>query len=147
MHILFPSEPKITLFLVLVRLHSLSFVEPFVVICSNSLSLVVCPVVTRCHLLSLVVIPCHSLLLFATRFHTLSLVVSLVVTCCNSFYHSLSFVVTPCSTLCHSLSLDVPLVCLFINDSKFQNHLVAVFILKPFKSDAVWLILIQHVSI
>ena len=57
------------------------------------------------HLLSLVVIHCHSL----------SLVVPLVVTRCYSF----SFVVICCTTRYHSLSLDVPLVCLFINDPHF----------------------------
>ena len=44
--------------------------------------------------------------------HSLSFVELLVVTCCHSLYHSLLFVVTHC----HSLSLDVPLVCAFIND-------------------------------
>ena len=62
--------------------------------------------VTRCHSLSFVV-P-----LVVTRCHSLSLVVPLVVIRC----HSLSFVVTRCTTRCHSLSLDVPLVCLLIND-------------------------------
>ena len=47
------------------------------------------------HLLSLVVIPCHSL------YHLLSL----VVTHC----HSLSLVVNCCHLFYHSLSLDVPL--------------------------------------
>ena len=62
-------------------------------------------------LLSLVVIHCHSLLLFS---------LSLVATLCHSLYHSLSltvirchllsFVVSRCTTRCHSLSLVVPLV-------------------------------------
>ena len=43
-----------------------------------------------------------------TRCHSLSLVVILC--------HSLSLVVIRCHSLYHSLSLDVPLVCLFIND-------------------------------
>ena len=33
-------------------------------------------------------------------------------------YHSLSLVVTRCTTRCHSLSLDVQLICLFINAQK-----------------------------
>ena len=49
------------------------------------------------HLLSLVVIRCHSL------YHSLSL----VVIRCHSLYHSLSFVVTRCHSLYHSLSLVV----------------------------------------
>ena len=72
----------------------------------HSLSLVAPLVVTRCHSLSLVVIRCHSL------YHSLSLVVPLVVIRCHSMYHSLSLVVI----CCHSLSLDVPLICLFMND-------------------------------
>ena len=55
------------------------------------------------HLLSFVVTRC------ATRCHSLSLVVTLC--------HSLSLVVIRC----HSLSLDVPFVCLFINDSKVKT--------------------------
>ena len=54
--------------------------------CRRSLSFVVTGCTTRCHSLSLVVIRCHSL------------------------YHLLSLVVTRC----HALSLDVPLICLFI---------------------------------
>ena len=34
----------------------------------------------------------------------------------HSLYHSLSFVFTRCHSLYHSLSLDVSLVCLFLND-------------------------------
>ena len=96
--------------------HSLSFVVPLVVTRCHSLSLVVPLVVTRCHSLSLVV----------------PLVVTRCTTRCHSLYHSLSFVVTRCHSLslvvllvvtlyttrCHSLSLDVLLVCLFINDRK-----------------------------
>ena len=59
---------------------------------------------------------CHSLSLIAICCHSLSLVVLLLVTLCHLLHHSLSFVVTRCTTRCHSLSLDVPLVCLFIND-------------------------------
>ena len=78
----------------------------FVVICWHSLSLVV----IRCHFLYrsllLVVTQC------TTRCHSLLFVVPLVVTRCYSLYHSLSFIFTRC----HSLSLDVPIVCRFIND-------------------------------
>ena len=92
-------------------------------------------------LFSLAATHCHSLSLFATHFHSLSLFVPLVVIRCHSLYHSLSFVVTRCitrcATRCHSLSLDVPLVCLFISDlSKltFQHHLhkmyMAFYLLK-----------------
>ena len=68
---------------------------------------------------------CHSLPLVATR-HLLSLVVircnllSSVIICCLLLYHSLLLVVPliviRCHSLHHSLSLDVSLVCLFIND-------------------------------
>ena len=58
--------------------------------------------VTHCNLLSLVV------LLVVTLYHLLHHSLSLVVIRC----HSLSFVVTRCLWL----SLDVPLVCFFIND-------------------------------
>ena len=75
--------------------HSFSFVVPLPAIRCHSLSLVI----NCCHSLLLVVTPCHS---FFTRFITLC--------------HSLSFVVTRCTTLCYSLSLNVPLVCLFMND-------------------------------
>ena len=107
---------------VLCRFHSLYH-------CSHSLSLIA----IRCHL-------CHSLLLFAacchllslivTHCHLLSLIVPLVATrcttLCHSLYHLLSLVIIRCHLLyyslalvvirCHSSSLDVPLVCLFIND-------------------------------
>ena len=58
-------------------------------------------VVTRCRLLSLAVslVVTRSTLYVVTRFQLLSLVVLLVVTCC------------------HLLSLDLSIVCLFINDS------------------------------
>ena len=62
--------------------HSLSFVVTRCTTSCHSLSLVV----TLCHLLSPVVIGCHS---FTTR--------------CHSLYHSLSFVVTRCTTRCHSM--------------------------------------------
>ena len=79
--------------------------------------------VTHCHLLLIVVFRCHSLSLVVTcctaHCRPLSLFVSLVVirctTRCHSLYHWLSFIVTRC----HSMSLDVPLVCLFINDHYF----------------------------
>ena len=73
--------------------------------------LVVVPLfVTRCHSLSFIVTRC------TTRCHSLSLVVPFVVsgctTRCHLLYHSLLLVVIRC----HSLSLDEPLVCLFMND-------------------------------
>ena len=85
--------------------------------------------INRCHSLPLVFIFCYLLSFVATRCHSLSLTVPLlvspVVTCCHALYHSLSFAVTCCHSLyhslslvvarCHSLSLDVPLVCFFIN--------------------------------
>ena len=65
---------------------------------------------------------CAAFICCTTCFHSLSL----VVTCCHSLYHSLSLVVIRCYSLyhslslvvirCHALSLDVQLVCLFIND-------------------------------
>ena len=100
---------------------------------SHSHSFVLSLAVTHCHFLLLVVFCCHSLSLavplVVTRcdslYHSLSFTVPLNVTrChllsfnvtrCHSLYHLLSFVVT----LCHSMSLDVPLVCLFINDHYF----------------------------
>ena len=60
--------------------------------------------VTRCHSLPFVVIHCHSL------------------------HYSLSLFVTCCATRCHSLSLDVPLVCLFINDRSRLPFSVGYFI-------------------
>ena len=75
-------------------------------------------VVTFCHLLSFVVIRCRSLSLIVICCHSLSLVVPLIVFRC----HSLSFIVTRCNTCCHWLSLDVSLVCLFINDFLLQNN-------------------------
>ena len=84
---------------------------------------------------------CHSLSLIAICFHSLSLVVLLVTTLYHLLLHSLSpvvigcdllsYTVTRCTTRCHalllivtryhslyhSLSLDVPLVCLFVNDN------------------------------
>ena len=97
MHNSFILKPKI----ILIRFHLLSFVVPLVVISCT----------TGCHLLSLVVTCCHSL----------SLVVPLFVTRCTTPCHSLPFVVLLavicCHSLYHSLSLDIPLVCLFIKQS------------------------------
>ena len=50
---------------------------------------------------------CHSRSLAVSCFHLLLLIVSLVVPSCHSS-----------NTRCHSLSLDVPLVCPVINDSR-----------------------------
>ena len=77
------------------------------------------------HSLSLLVIRCHWLSLAVTRcttcchllsFVSLSLVVPLVVTHRHSLSLFVPLVVTLCTTCCNSLSLDVPLVCLFISD-------------------------------
>ena len=57
----------------------------------------------KSHLLSLVVIPCHSLC------HSLSFVVTRCTTHCTTRYHLLSLVVNCCHLFYHSLSLDVPL--------------------------------------
>ena len=57
---------------------------------------------TRCHSLSFIVTRGHLLSLVVTRCHLLSLVVSCFTTGCHSLYQS--------------LSLDLSLVCLFIND-------------------------------
>ena len=92
---------------------------PLVVASRHSMSLVV----TRCHslyhLLPFVVIR-FVVTCCTTRCHSLSFVVTRCTTCCHSLYHLLSLfvplVVTLCTTCCNSLSLDVPLVCLFIND-------------------------------
>ena len=89
----------------------------------HSYSFVLSLAVIRCHPLSSFVNRCHSLSLVVTcctaHCRPLSLFVSLVVirctTRCHSLYHSLPFV----GTRCHSMSLDVPLVCLFINDHYF----------------------------
>ena len=57
--------------------------------------------------------------LVITRYHSLPLVVTRCITRCHSLCHFLSLLVPSLSfavTRCHLLSLDVPLVCLFIND-------------------------------
>ena len=89
--------------------HSLSLIEIFI---------------TRCHWL--VVTGCLSLPFVVTWFITHYHSLSLVVTCCHSLCHRLSFVVTRYHSLYHSmsfvrhaLSLDVPLISLFINDRFF----------------------------
>ena len=71
--------------------------------------------ITRCHSLSPIIIFCYLLSFCYLLYHSLSLVVTCCITRCHSLYHSMSFVVTRC----HSMSLDVPLVCLFINDNYF----------------------------
>ena len=88
-HILFHSEPKITLF------YLLSFA---LIRCTTRcylLSFVITRCITRCHS-SFVVTRCHLLSLIITGCHSLSLVGPLVV--------------IPCTTRCHSLALVVPLV-------------------------------------
>ena len=89
------TTPCHSLLLIVICYHSLSLV----VICCHSLSFVVTQFVTRCHLFLLVVTHCK--------------------TWCHSLYHSLSFLVTRCTTRCLSFSLDVPLVCLFINNLNY----------------------------
>ena len=84
---------------VVIRYHSLY----------HSLSLVVSIVVSI-----VVSLLCDSVSLVVIRFHSLSF----VVTRCHSLYYTLSLVITRCTTCCHSLSLDVPLVCYFVNDPK-----------------------------
>ena len=58
---------------------------------------------------------------FITCCHSLSF----IVTCCYSLHHSLLLVtilvVTRCTIHCHSLSLDVAIVCLFINDQNIPT--------------------------
>ena len=92
--------------------------------------------VTHCHLLWLVVIHCYSLSFVFTRFitdcHSLSRVVIRCTSRCHSLYHSLPFAVTCCTTRCHSFSLDVSIVCLFINDhnnvwKKIWQHILMIF--------------------
>ena len=61
-----------------------------------------------------------------THFLLLSLVVTHCIIRCHSLYHALSFVVTGCTTRCHSLSLNVSLVCLFINDRERNNQFLLV---------------------
>ena len=80
------------------RCYSFSLVVPLVVTHCQSLSVDM----TRCHLLWLVIIR------WTTRYHSFSL----FVIRCHSLYHLLSLVVIRY----HLLSLDVPYVCLFIND-------------------------------
>ena len=105
---------------------SLSLVVPHVVTLYDSLYHSLSFVIARCHSLSLVITHCHSLSFFVTRFttrcHSLSLIVPLAFTRCHSLSLAVPLVVTCCHSLslvvicCPSLLLDVPLVCLFIND-------------------------------
>ena len=82
-------------------------------------SLVFVRFTTCCHSLWLIVICCHSLSFVLTRCRSLLLVVLLFGTTYHSLHQPLSFAVTRCTTRRHSLSLDVPLVCLFIYDPCF----------------------------
>ena len=96
--------------------------------------------VTRCHLLSLViplvVSHCHSLSivvpLVVIRCYSFSLVLLLVVTRCTTRCHSLSFVITRCTIRCHSLSLDVPLVYLFIKVHWIDSNSIVYSLLVNF---------------
>ena len=81
-HILFHSEPKITLF------YLLSFVFIRCTTRCYLLSFVITRCITRCHLLSLIITGCHSL----------SFVGPLVVIPCTTRCHSFSLVVTRCTT-------------------------------------------------
>ena len=93
----------------------------------------------------LAVIRCYSLLLDVTSCYSLSPLyhsLSLDVTRCTTRCHSPSLVVICCTTRCHLLSLDKPLVCLFINDFDYLVnicHCICAFLLlgyieKKFKS-------------
>ena len=87
-------------------------VAPFFITRCQSLSLVV----SRCYSFSLVVplvvTHCQSLSVDMTRCHLLWLVIIRCTTRCHSF----SLFVIRCPSLYNLLSLDVPYVCLFIND-------------------------------
>ena len=77
--------------------------------------------VTHCHLLSLVVIRCHSI------YHFLSFAVTRFVTLCRYLSLVVPLVVIRCTTRSHSLSLVVPifvtLTCLFLNDPSLPLEL------------------------
>ena len=105
------------------------------------LSFVFIHFVTRCHSLPLIVIFCDSLSFVVTRCHSLPFVVTWSTTPCHSLYYSLSLVFIGCATRSHSLSLDVRLVCLFINDLK---KLVTSLVFKDSNRQNVlqWFILI-----
>ena len=83
----------------------------------------------------LAVIRCYSLLFDVTSCYSLSPLyhsLSLDVTRCTTRCHSPSLFVICCTTRCHSLSLNKPLVCLFINT--FDNlvnicHCICAFLL------------------
>ena len=100
LHIIFVLKPKSLSF---PCYHSLSFVFIRCTTCCHSLSFFITRCINHYHLLSFVVTRCNSLLL----------IVLLIVTgcqCCNR-----------CSTRCHSLSLDAPLVCLFITGRFYKT--------------------------
>ena len=81
--------------------------------------------------LSFVVTLCHSLLLVVSRFPTHY----------HSLYHLLSFVVTRCSSCCYLLSLDVSLVCRFINAHfvAIERHICFSFLYFPWKYvESLW---------
>ena len=88
-------------------------------------------VTTRWQFLSLVATLC------TTCYHLLSFVVHSVTHC-----HSLLFVITRCSTryhllsldATHSLSLDLTLVCLFINYCFFKETVILNFFFKTWNS-------------
>ena len=74
-------------------------------------------------LLSFAVTHFHLLSLFAIRFLLLSNIslVSLVAIRCTTRSYSISFFAIRCQSLYHSLSLNVPLVYLFINDPYLKS--------------------------
>ena len=137
LHILFHSKTKITLFHLpsfpFIRFHSLYHSLSFAIICYHSFYHSLSLAVIRCHSQSFVVTRCHFLSLVVTCYHLLSLVVTHCFTRFHSLYHLLSlfvirchllsFVVTRCTTLCHLLSLNMSLVCLFMNDPLYFSFL------------------------
>ena len=110
----------------------------------HSFSFVVTRCTTLCHLLLLVVIRCHSLSFVVTRLHSLSFVVPLVVTRCTTHCHSWSLVVIRSTTRCHSLSLDVPLVCLFINDRLMERFLLLYCMIPVIFQIRAWVIALTY---
>ena len=117
-----PWSSSVSVFIIerMAIIHSLkctvpfSFVVPLVSLAVSHyhlLSLVVTRCITRCHSLY------QSMLFTVTRCYSLSFVVPHVVTRCHSLSLVVPLAVTCCTTwhsLYHSLSLDVPLVCLFM---------------------------------
>ena len=97
---------RYSFYFVVTRCHLFLFVVPLVV--------------NRCHLLPLVVTCFYSL--DHSLYHSLSFVVTrchlllLVIIRCHSLYNLLPLIVIRCNSHCHLLSLDVPIICLFLNN-------------------------------